>query len=71
MEKKCLFCASYTAHEIWNVSSSPVRKNSFGEGSPQNSKAPLVRRGLNNCQSVRYLRNKLIIAPVLQDNDCY
>jgi hypothetical protein len=37
----------------------------------QKIKSPASQAGLNNCQSVRYLRSKFIIAPVFWDNDCY
>jgi hypothetical protein len=50
MEKKYLSCALYTAHEIWNVSSSSVRKNSYGEGS-QKIKSPASQAGLGKIAS--------------------
>jgi hypothetical protein len=51
--------AQRTVHGLPTLS--PVRK----------PKAPLVGRGSNNSQLVRYLPSTLIIAPVLQDNDGY
>jgi hypothetical protein len=67
MEKRYSFYGLYTARETWNFFSK-------GGGFRRRSlkpKAPLVRRGLNNCQSVRYLPSTLIIAPVFQDDDYY